>query len=412
MIGFSVRSKSSGVIFGNYLSRLGALVVIALFLLAFIPAIAPSLTGSAASPAVVQHPAGTIDPSMTRFGPRNPYSHTLNFGKANQAPGCTGNPCPMGVVDYGITNNLASYSYNAKQVEGRIDVAQLVVAAAASNTPVCIDHFANPGGIAHCFTLQLNWIAQNMYDGRNKPGDYWAQDVVQIGYDQSCTSPCISGRFSVTFLDNVWNFSSASLDLNCGVSGEQGCMESGFHGGVGCTASNPSHDYYGCTGSTIYGVIPPFSIVTKIIVNACGSSGTISCFLFSGQVRQAGADLFNSVFDVFEFTNSLSTTVRPAFHVSGTGHPPFPLPWDGEWVAAGACCGLAYSPGLTGTWQEFYSTSATKSGPGAYVSIKHAWSSGLDTSESVATVEMYGFGGEFDSATSIFNPDNPATNLW
>ena len=183
-----------------------------------------------------------------------------------------------------------------------------------------------------------------MYDGRNKPGDYWAQDVVQIGYDQSCTSPCISGRFSVTFLDNVWNFSSASLDHNCGVSGEQGCMESGFHGGVGCTASNPSHDYYACTGSTIYGVVPPFSIVTKIIVNACGSSGTISCFLFSGQIRQAGADLFNSVFDVFEFTNSLSTTVRPTFHVSGTGHPPYPLPWDGEWVAAGACCGLSLLP--------------------------------------------------------------------
>ena len=251
-----------------------------------------------------------------------------------------------------------------------------------------------------------------MYDGRNKQGDYWAQGVVQIGYDQTCSSPCISGRFSATFLDNVWNFSSPVLDHSCGVSGEEGCMESGFHGGIGCTTSNPGNNYYACVAPTVYNLVPPFSIVIKINVNACGPSGTISCFLFSGQVHQAGADLFNSAYDAFEFTNSLHTTARPSFHISGTGHPPYPLLWDGEWVAAGACCGLSYSPEIDATWQEFYSTSATSTAPGSYLSIKHAWSSGIDTSESVATVEMYGFGGAFDSATSIFNPDNPATNLW
>ena len=406
LVGYGGRSKK---VLGSY----GGCTIVVLLLFGFlVPSVNPLLFGALSAPSpshIVPHPAGTVDPSLARLGPRNPYTHVLNFGKANEAPGCASQPCPMGVVDYGITNNLASYTYNAKQVEGRVDVAELTLAAVASNSPMCIDHNANILGKSHCFALQLNWVAQNMIDGRNKPGDYWAQDVAQIGYDQSCTSPCISGRYSVTFLDNVWNFSSAALDHNCGLAGEQGCMQSGFHGSC---ANNPSDTYYACVGPTIYGVIPPFSLVTKIIVNACGPSGTISCFLFSGQIRQAGADLYNSGFDVFEFSNSLSTSVRPAFHVAGTGHPPYPLAWDGEWVAAGPCCNLNYSPDLAATWQEFYSTSATNSNPGAYVSIKHGWSSGIDTAETVSTVNMYGFGGSFDSATSIFAPDNPATSLW
>ena len=313
----------------------------------------------------------------------------------------------MGVVDYGVTNTLATYSYNAKVVEGRLDIAALTMATSAANFPECIDHFANPGGQAHCFDIQSNWIARNVIDGRNKAGVYWAQDVAQIGYDASCSTPCISGRFSITFLDNVWNFSSPTLDHNCGIAGEQGCMQSGFTGNSfnGCATSG-TPQFYACTTPVTYNLVPPFTIWTSMKVTTCGASSTKSCFTFQGIVLENNQFIVDNTFDSVIFSNSVAS--NPSFRVSGTGLAPFPLPWDGEWVATGPCCGLNYVPSLQGTWQE--STSATTAFH--FVSIKHAWSSGSDTSESIGAVEMYGFAGSFDSASSGFNPDNPQTSLW
>ena len=154
-----VRSKKiRGVVSIKNLSRLSALIVVGLLALGFIGAVVPSAMSSTSPPVIVQNTLGTMDSSLARMGPRNPYTHVINFGSASQAPGCSGNPCPMGLVDYGISNNLASYTYNAKQVLGRVDVSRMTLAAVASNTPICIDHYANPSGIAHCFTLQLNLV--------------------------------------------------------------------------------------------------------------------------------------------------------------------------------------------------------------------------------------------------------------
>jgi hypothetical protein len=388
----------------KYVSKSLALAVIAVLTVGLIPMALLFIVS--ATPVVADQSTALTNLDMVQINPRNPYSHASS-GKS-LAPGfCTSGYCPMGVVDYGVTSSLATYSYNARVVEGRLDVSALTMTNAAANTPVCIDHFANPGGIAHCFDIQLNWIAHNVVDGRNKAGVYWAQDVAQIGYDASCSTPCIPGTYSVTFLDNVWNFSSPTLDHNCGSAGEQGCMQSGFTGNNlnGCATSG-TPKFYACVTPVTYNLFLPFTIWNTIKVTTCGASSTKSCFTFQGIVLQNNQFIVDNTYDRVIFSNTVAS--NPSFRISGTGLAPYPLPWDGEWVATGPCCGLGYIPILLGTWQEFYSPTISF----FPVSVKHAWSSGSDTSEGVLSVGMYGFSGGFDSATSCNCGDNYQTSLW
>jgi hypothetical protein len=377
-------------------------VMFVLFILMLLLSSLPLLFLS--SGVIFQSYASPQNTSAVRLGPS---SNILSgpSSKTASGPGCSSSPCPMGVVEYGVTPTHAKYSYNAKVVEGRVDIADLSLGSKVNG---CLDPYTG-----YCFDIQLNWIANQLVDGRNVPGVYWAQDVAQIGYENlPCPSPCVQGAFSVTFLDNVWNFSYPSilLDQHCGTSQEQGCMQRGFSGnGEGKCASSgtPSDDYYYCETATYYtSQSRDFTIWLKTDVEACAAGGKSSCFHFYGAVLANNQILYQSTYDYVQFTNTAAS--NPQFHIQAVAAP-YPVLYDGELVATGPCCSENQIVDMIATWQEFYSASLS---PTHFVSVHHAWSSGLDTGETATYVQMYGFGGSFDSATSGFNPDNPRVSLW
>ncbi|MFI5420354.1 MAG: hypothetical protein ACHQ1H_05255, partial [Nitrososphaerales archaeon] len=94
-----VRSKKiRSLVSIKNLSKLGALGVVGILALGFIGVIVPSTMSFTSPRVIVQNLPATMDSSLARMGPRNPYTHVINFGSASQVPGCSGNPCPMGLV--------------------------------------------------------------------------------------------------------------------------------------------------------------------------------------------------------------------------------------------------------------------------------------------------------------------------
>ena len=237
---------------------------------------------------------------------------------------------------------------------------------------------------------------------------------LSIGYENlPCPSPCAQGTYSVTFLDNVWNFSYPSIlyDVHCGTTGDQGCMQSGFSGnneGKCASSGTPSEDYYYCQTATFYTDETRFlTIWLKTDVEACAANGRNSCFHFYGAVLANNQFLYQQTYDYVQFTNTAAS--NPQFHIQHSSPGYKGVLYDGELVATGPCCSENQITEIIGTWQEFYSVNLN---PTHFVSVKHAWSSGFDTAETATFVQMYGYGGSFDSASSGFNPDNPQTSLW
>jgi hypothetical protein len=334
----------------------------------------------------------------------------------------------MGVTDYGINGiSGATYSYSAVDVEGFLDITELGIGA--SNGGVCFDPYAYNGNT--CFSLQLNWVDHNVVDGRNLKGSYWAQDVAQIAYDASCSSPCVSGYYSLVWDDNIWNFSNSAIDHNCTTSGEQGCMEgSSFNANLNSECNSAYFDtpyvwlcVANLSGEIVYGLYPPFTIWTYITTGGyntatgkttsgangdCGGT-TVSCISFYGSVWEDGTFKSAGYFDGLKFHNT--KTSAPSFYVSGTTITPTGyLLYDGEWIAGGASGGAGDTLYLaTSTWQEFYSkTGAT----GTYVSVPHSYSSGSDTAEYAIDVYQWNWYSLRDTATSLYTTDNPDSVLW
>jgi len=160
------------------------------------------------------------DIHAAEYSPRAPSRSMATSTAAS--PGCSSQPCPMGITDYGVTPSLGSYTYRTNEVESFVDISTLHVNQ--SNGASCLD-----GNAAWCMGFQSNWVTEGV-KVHNVAHDYWTQDVAQVAYDSSCSSPCVSGTYSVTWLDNIWNFSSATGALSANaISGH------GSNGGrLGC----------------------------------------------------------------------------------------------------------------------------------------------------------------------------------
>src|SRR5579871_3395032 len=117
---------------------------------------------------------------------------------AAASPGCGSSPCPMGITDYGVNPSGGSYSYLASDVESFVDIGSIGISGTVSG---CGDPYAT-----WCMGFQSNWVDTNVMVN-NHAHVYWVQNVAQVSYDKSCSSPCVSGTYSVAWLDNIWNFS-------------------------------------------------------------------------------------------------------------------------------------------------------------------------------------------------------------
>ena len=315
----------------------------------------------------------------------------------------------MGVTDYGITPAGSSYSYDAAEMGAYANISKFAIQSSSPGD--CLDSRSN-----HCMTFQENTIATGI-EIKNSPGEYWAQDVAEVAKDGSCASPCVSGDYSVTWLDNIWNFSGggyhlATADVQGNLTG--GCSSSGV-GKVG------GDEYWYCVGPTDYGLTLPFSTwaMTGTGPNAnayyggCTSS-TDSCIQFWGAIFEGTSEPYYGWFDQVEFKAGKTGGGTPRFYVANATSPDG-LPYDAEWVIAGPGGGAAATLGSAKvTLDSEYNTGAgsTMNSTGTWHHIKHAWSSGYDTAESVSNVLIQDDHGRRFIASASKGTENPRTSLW
>ncbi|MCI4326080.1 MAG: thermopsin [Thermoplasmata archaeon] len=354
-------------------------------------------------PSVAVHPSNLAD---AVFPPTVSPPHA---GAQSFVPGCSKTACPMGVTDYGITPTGTSYGYTAATMSAYADVSVLKIGAATGGG--CLDPDATG-----CLTIQENSIANGVADQNNK-GQYWTQNVPEVALDGSCSSPCVTGDYSVTWLDNIWNFSSTASYLNPATTignGQSACSS----WGVGTAGTL---NYYACVGPTDYGLTLPFTIwaMTSVGPNTNAYYGPCvgashSCVAFWGAIFEGATESYYGWYDSIAFTAGSHGAGSPTFRI-GNATTPFGLPYDAEWVMGGPGGGSSVKVTNSNVMlQSEFNTGVGSSGTatGTWMNVKHAWSSGEDTAESVTNVDMQSYFGSRYLATATKGTNNPHTSLW
>jgi|HubBroStandDraft_1064217.scaffolds.fasta_scaffold01929_4 hypothetical protein len=325
-------------------------------------------------------------------------------------PGCAGSPCPMGITDYGITRALGTYTESPSVVNSSYDIQTLSVGKASAN--VCEDSDAVRG---ECFTLQQNAVTHDTYV-KNSNGSYWTQDVAEIAYDKSCSSPCTSRTYSLTWVDNIWNFSSSSGICPSDVAKGAGCINpKNIVGDLGgnCTASGGHPTFYYCVGPITYGLTPGFTVTASMDIDGagpCKSAATKTCVNFFGEIQNSvGKVLESGYFDGVSFASGSHGAGKPTYYIADA-YAPFGLPYDFEWVVAGPGGGLANSVTVVGTMESYICKLGCPAG--SQTPIKHAWSSGYDTAEAVSGVVVQATPKVTFEASTSSGTDNSQTSVW
>jgi hypothetical protein len=359
-------------------------------------------------------PHALANPSAAIIGPN--FAAAKPGGKVGTSmqPGCASAPCPMGITDYGLSPNSSAYSLSPKVVEDQIDIYGLAIGTSSGGG--CLDPDAAAG---QCFTIQSNVVSHNQYV-KNTKGSYWAQNVPEVAYDSSCSTPCVSGTYSVTFLDNIWNFSYSHGCTSTKNTGK-GCINPAEISGDGlkkCSATGGAPNLYYCVGPIVYGLSPPFTVETWTDINdfnhggCTPSTGTYgkSCINFYGAVLASGSVVFGGYYDGVTFHSGSHAAGTPTFYID-RALSPLGLYYDDEWVIGGPGGGSSNAVDIEGDMTAETSV-CTVSTCYNYPSIQHAWSSGADTAESISDVYMAPLFNSRDLGYIEYSTDNPNVALW
>jgi len=383
-------------------------------LLTIVPAVSAgkstvaSMGPEGAAAAAVHHTAARplADPMNARIGP-NMAAKT--GGGLSMQPGCSAAPCPMGIVDYGLTPASTTYTENPFVVESFLDVSALGIGTATGGG--CLDPNAEAGV---CFTVQQNAVLHHTYV-ENTIGSYWTQNVPELAYDASCSSPCVSGTYSLTWLDNIWNFSYSGGICPSNTNAGQGCINPanivGDYAGA-CSSFGGAPLFYYCVGPTVYDLLPPFTVWAWTDVDTfgpCVASASYACVNFYGGIIENGGFVYGAYYDGVSFWAGTHRASGAIYYIHDS-LAPYGLPYDFEWVAGGPGGGSSNSVLLLGDMQS-YQAPARSASP--LKEIKHAWSSGSDTAETISDLYMYNTAGDRPGmATTTFATDNPGIALW
>jgi hypothetical protein len=326
-------------------------------------------------------------------------------------PGCAGSPCPMGITDYGITPSFGAYAESPYVVNSTYDIKSLSIGVVDAD--ICQDTDAVQG---QCFTLQQNAVTHNTYVENNK-GSYWTQDVAQIAYDKTCSSPCKSGTYSLSWLDNIWNFSSAKGICPTNKDKGPGCINpANIIGNAGgkCSGSGGQPEFYYCVGPTVYGLKPPFNVTATMDIDGsgpCKVTTDLTCVNFFGEVQNsAGKVLQQGYYDGVKFKSGAHGAGSPTYYIHDT-FSPFGDAYDFEWDVAGPGDGYSNTVTVVGTMQSFVCNTAACP-TGSQTTIKHAWSSGEDTAEEASGVVVKATPKVSHEASTSSGTDNSQVHIW
>lgn len=204
----------------------------------------------------------------------------------------TTEPAPMGIADYGINPNTnKSYSYTTNSFLGS----------------VVINSFSTQGGsYSGWASIQLNVVLK--FNAGSATYIYWLQDVAQIDtqhYNQ------------ISFLDNVWNLSSASASMS----------SSGISGG-GSIDTYGSTTFYYDQSSSEYQQSYPNTINLEINSTEVNLHPTVT-FAYNTETGWM-------TFDTVTFTPIVLPIQDWNLVVNGSQYTPNGLFYDAELIAGGA----------------------------------------------------------------------------
>jgi thermopsin len=277
------------------------------------------------------------------------YVYIPNFNYINSngvSPLYTSMPAPMGIADFGL-NAAGSYTYYTPSFNGTVLLDSYSTYSPGNGG--LIGSYPTASGI------QFNTVLSNVTVGNMTNGVYWTQNVALLN------------GTSLTFIDNVWNFSSPGALLN----------STGIYSGNGHAIG-----FYYDVGPTITISYP---LRLSFYNNATVYKNHPTVF-FNYSYSVSGGPAVSASYDTVMF-NSTVTPVAPSFEVNGSASNPMGLLYDAELVFGGPGGGSnAMVQNLSG-----HSTIDYMAGS-AYKPIQAAYSYGADTGETSEGVSAYWMG--------------------
>ena len=288
-------------------------------------------------------------------------------------PGYSISPAPMGIGDYGLMNKsgqIVTYNYTTQSYEAVLSINQL-------------NNFYLAANDAHTVTFQLNAVLNNVgLFGTNS--SIWTQNVVLYS----------SRTHSLTFEDNVWNFSSPATYLTTNAINYSSAQAIG-HGATG----GGYHYGYSQTFNMSY----PFTVDLYLNTSLTASGNSVVWYnytIVSGYINAtSGASkgkvsgnydevIFNSTYN----QPSSYKAPQPHYLVSGTTLTPTGfIPYDAEIMIGGPGGGsTAVVNGINGTMNlMFYNSTSVHPG---YQNVKAAYDIGSETGETSVGVDVHNAG--------------------
>lgn len=269
---------------------------------------------------------------------------TPKVGSLIDGPSYTTAPAPMGIGTYGFSNNSGVITRNnisTNSFEGSVTFNNFKTFYALDDGPNSV-------------TIQLNDILNNVTLFGNSNYTFWNQNVLFYS----------ARTQQITFLDNIWNFSSPAFYMSPNVfSSDQGNLIAPY--------------FYYTVGPT-YSVTFPFTV--NLYTNATVMNGDNTVF-FNYTVSDSSGSI-SGTYDVVQFN---STYGQPAgysapqanYYVTSYGLTPTTfIPYDAEIMIGGP------GGGSTALINDINATMTLKYNKGGnMVNVPNAWDVGSETGE-------------------------------
>jgi thermopsin len=262
-------------------------------------------------------------------------------------------PAPMGIGDFGIEKNNTTgvnqaVTNKTPSLEG--------VASFQSLNALYVDS-TSPDDLS----VQMNAVLNGVNLFGTSTYDFWNQNVVTYS----------TQHHQLTFLDNVWNFSSPAFDMT------SNALYS--HGPNGTVVP---HVFYYAVGPTLT-VRTPFTLA--LFLNSTVVSGRDAVY-FNYSVTQTGGGTLAGSYDEVVF-NSTGPTSSPYYLISGSKLTPTGLLNDAELVLGGPGGGSTVSiTNINATMQLYLQSLPPGTG---YAPVGSAYGFGSDTGETSEGVSVW-----------------------
>ncbi len=286
----------------------------------------------------------TPDKSISKI-PYYEYIPNLNFlnkGGNTVKPLYNYSPAPMGLADYGL-NSTGKYEINTTGFEAILNVSDI-----SSYSPGYTDLAEEPDW----FSIQFNTVMTDV-NVHGKNDTFWTQNVAYT-----------NGK-TLTFIDNIWNFTSESLFM----------PNSTIYSGNGIVSDN---EYYYSIGPTI-NITEPFTLT---LYNNATLINNKSAIFFNYTITENNKTISGSYDNVI--FNSSKIAYKPEFTVDGYNKLPNKLLYDAELIFGGPGGGTnAVISNLNATTKMEYVKNSS------YVNINSSYDYGSDSGETSSGISAY-----------------------